>query len=495
MKLNLTTTDISYFGVTDKIKAQSMVECRFPGDVVTVLSVTASVNLISYEAFDGEIAYRGRALLTMLYEDAQKSVCRTERGMEFSHRAACDACAPSSSARVLLREESVSVRREGSGVYVSVIVGADISVINSKNACAVVSGEGLVVKQCERSLVKPLFCDGKIQTDDEFETEYVGDVLTHYERAHTSYCHTDDGSLCVGGEIVFTVCALRGEEIVCYERTVPFKGEIPCDAARKNQLCEADISVESVKLTATTDEDKGKCRMLGEFTLSVSGTLYSREQITVMDDCFSLKNELSITAGEIKEEYIEDEIRFTERVSGVASLGSPIDFSDSLKCLLNAYSECECSVNGGKEYIDGVLFATLIVKQSDGAHRGIKLEMPYSLPVSLSSKGARSVSVAVCSPSARQRREGEAEVEVTLKLRVKTRSENRVSYIEDISLGEEIPANDSAFSLYTAVKGEELWDMAKRLNKEPEEVKNSNKDLKFPLKGYERILIYRKKDE
>lgn len=111
----------NYVGEIAALSTQSMVECRFPGDIVTIIAMNATTVLLSSEVTDGEVDYRGRVLLTVVYEDAQKKVCRSERGMEFSHRADDERCTPVCTADITLKSERVTSRREGSGLYISVI--------------------------------------------------------------------------------------------------------------------------------------------------------------------------------------------------------------------------------------------------------------------------------------------------------------------------------------------------------------------------------------
>jgi len=65
--------------------------------------------------------------------------------------------------------------------------------------------------------------------------------------------------------------------------------------------------------------------------------------------------------------------------------------------------------------------------------------------------------------------------------------------VSDIKFLEEKQENDSAISVYLAIKDEEQFSLAKRLNVCPEKLIETNKDLQFPLSGNERIVVYRQK--
>ena len=63
----------------------------------------------------------------------------------------------------------------------------------------------------------------------------------------------------------------------------------------------------------------------------------------------------------------------------------------------------------------------------------------------------------------------------------------------DATVKGEIAPNDNAFTVYSAICGEDLWGLSKRIHVSPDEILSYNNELDFPLSGNERILIYRQK--
>jgi len=482
---------------TAYISAQSVVECRFPGDIVTILAVNAAPVPTSCRVDNGEVEYRGRVLLTVVYEDGDKNVCRTERGLEFSHRAEHENCTPASKAFVSLAAIKVSTRRDGSGVYVTAVVGADITVV-AKNSFEYVSdGEGFISRKEEVPFITPFFAEGEIETDDEFDCEYIGDVLLHTEKASVSSISAEDGVIAVSGEIGFSVCALKKDgSLSSYERLIPFRGEIGCDGASAKTSCDASVFISSVSVNAETDEEKGTCRIRSLITMRVRATAYSESKLSVVADAFSVNNKLSVVTQSAGGEYLADIFRFTERASSSAFISSAdnrgITFADSLQAVVLGEASASVVKTDGKEYAEGAVTAKVIVADADSSHRSIDITLPFSVPVNASAEGRKEVDVLPCGLAVKQRKEGEIEAEATLKICVKVYGNKSAAYVGDISEGEPVPAKSSAFSVYMASAGEDLWQTAKRLNKSPEEIEKCNPDLKFPLSGNERIIVYRK---
>ena len=65
------------------------------------------------------------------------------------------------------------------------------------------------------------------------------------------------------------------------------------------------------------------------------------------------------------------------------------------------------------------------------------------------------------------------------------------SIIYDVELGAEKEENDFAVSLYIAKEGETLWEVAKALNTDEITLAEQNADVGLPLKGGEKILLYK----
>ena len=169
-----------YIGEMCRVKGQSIVECRLPGsEISSILAVQAKAVPSDATCADGEVQYGGKMLLCIVYEDGDKKVCRAERGVEFYHKAEGDFVTPACFARTAFTCENVTWRREGSGLYVSIVVDADIGVYGTKQMEYLTGGEGLIVKKDLARVYKTVCVSGDTEGEDEFDTDYVGDILLH----------------------------------------------------------------------------------------------------------------------------------------------------------------------------------------------------------------------------------------------------------------------------------------------------------------------------
>ena len=168
------------YGKRKELNAQTAVECRFGGEVETVLSVHCAAVLTGAEVANGEVRYFGKAHFSLVYEDAEKRVCRGEKGVEFSSVCKDDFCFPALTARAAVSVENVAVRREGASVYVQALLGADIS-LYGEQTFEYLSGGDLIMRREPVKVLTAHLVSGAAETEDEFETDLLGDILQHAE--------------------------------------------------------------------------------------------------------------------------------------------------------------------------------------------------------------------------------------------------------------------------------------------------------------------------
>lgn len=474
-----------------QVKGQSVVECRLPGEEITsILAVYAKAVPTDCVPTDGEARYNGKLFLTVVYEDADKKICRTERGAEFSHRVTDGLLTPACFTRAAFSVESVKHRKEGASFYISVVVSAEVGVYGIAQTDYLLDGENLVCKSAPQVVVKTLPITGETELEDDFETDYVGDILLCSESVNVARIEAEAGQLVVQGEVALNVCALKADDSLCsYERLVPFRVELPADELLPEHKANAVVCVKSVALTAGTDEDKGKSRISANFVLSVSAEAYLPEELPVVEDAFALNCDLKTVKKRVESKVLDGVLCLTERISGTASLSADINYSSILAAAVTPRAEMTCRQGEA----EGVIYAEVLLRDADGTNRSATLSLPFAFPISYGEGLEAEACGTVCGLSVRQRREGEVEAEATLKVTVRVYRTLGAEYITEATAGAPIEENDSAISVYLPSAGESLWEVAKRLHREPSELEKSNPELEFPIQKGKRIFVYRRK--
>lgn len=481
-----------YTGEKCNLKAQSVVECRLPGsEIGSVLVAWAKAECTECATADGEVRYGGKLLVCIVYEDGEKKICRAERGAEFFHKAEGSDVTPACFAKTALSVQKINYRREGSGLYISVVVGADIAVYGAQQLDYFSGGENILCKKEDVQLCKTVCVSGEVEGEDEFDAELFGDILLHNEEALVTRVNASEGQVEVEGEIVLSVCALVGEgNLSSYERILPFKMTIPCDDAFGQVRAWARVAVNSAHLTAGVDEDKETSKILFTYCLSADCFLSSKEQLSLPADAFSTCCGLTLKKGKGVGRYLTNTEKRVERVSGSATLSENFEGDVVLKCATVPKAELALKKTENGFDAEGIVTAEVIFCGVDGAHRSAVLNLPCLFPIGVRAEEAEADAV-VCGLNVRRNKDGQIDAEATLKIALRCFEKGEWEYIAEAVEGELYEENTCAISLFTMRAGEDLWQVAKRLARDPEELKRSNPELEFPVKEGERLFVYR----
>ena len=481
-----------YVGEVCRVKGQSIVECRLPGsEISSILAVQAKAVPSDTTCVDGEVQYGGKMLLCIVYEDGDKKVCRAERGAEFYHKAEGGLVTPACFARTAFSCENVTWRREGSGLYVSVVVEADIGVYGNKQMEYLTGGEGLIVKKDLARVYRTVCVSGDTEGEDEFDTDYVGDILLHGEKAVVNRVYAGGGQIDVEGELALHICALKGDNSVCsYERLVPFKISLPSEEAFGHVVPSACVDVKAARLSAGTDEEKGASHVVLSYTLSAECYLTVYDDISVAEDGFSTLAEITLKKQNEGGRYLTKHAKTTERVNGEAIISPEVEGDFTLQAAVLPRAEITCKKGEHGMEAEGAVEAEVLFCGSDGSHRSATLALPFVFPLDIEGEFVEA-DCAVCGLNIRRKKNGETEAEATLRLSLRAYETQAWGYVCEVEEGAPYGAADSGFSVFITSAGEDLWQVSKRLACAPDALQKSNPELQFPLKAGERIYVYR----
>ena len=481
-----------YVGEVCRLRGQSIVECRLPGSEISgVLAAQAVAAPAECVCADGEVRYGGKVVISIVYEDGDKRVCRAERGAEFFHKAEGGTVSPACFAKAALSTENVSWRREGSGLYISVIVDAELCVYGGKQMEYLSGGDGIFTQTQPQTVWKSVCVSGETEGEDGFDADYVGDILTHSERAVANRVTAADGTLKVDGEMAVHICVLKPDGAVCgYERLLPFSMQIPCDEAYGDVGASAKVRVKACHLAADVDEEKGKSKMTFTYCLAADCFLDIKEEIVTVVDAFSTACDLDMKMQKGGGRYLTNTVKCVERVGGLAALSPNVDGEYSLQAAVLPRVELACKKSDDGFEAEGAVLAEVFFCGADGGHRSATLSLPFVFPLDIDGEEVEADGI-VCGLNIRRKKDGETEAEATLKLCVRAYKNDEWGYVDELTEGEKYAEEKSAFSVYIPKANEGLWELAKRLHRSPESLKESNPHLQFPVRGGERIFVYR----
>ena len=349
----------------------------------------------------------------------------------------------------------------------------------------------LIVKKDALTLCKTVCVTGETESEDEFDSDYVGDILLHSQTAVVHSAAVSGGQIDLDGEIALNICVLTGADGVgSYERLIPFRMQIPAEEGFGKVTASAHVSVKQAHLAVSTDEEKGRSKLVLSYTLAATCFLHIEEEISAASDAFSTTVETEVKRANDGGRYLTNQIKCMQRISGAAVISPAIDGEYTLQAAVLPRAEIALKKTEKGMEAEGAVLADVLLLGADGGHRSATLSLPFAFPVDVEGDYADADCI-VCGLNVRRKKNGETEADATLKLSVRAYEQRTWEYVCQVQEGEEYPAEESAFSVFIPRAGEDLWRVAKRLACDPEDLQRSNGHLEFPLKEGERIFVYR----
>lgn len=493
---------VNSFGELCEATGQSIVECRLNGsDIAKVLLSEPSVCLQQATCENGEIKYSGKLLVAFVYEDVSGKLCRAERGAEFFHKAENPLIAPAHTAVGELTVPSVKLRREGGQLIATCIVEAKFPVLGERRHTYVSGGEGLLVQKRAMPIYSQYVATATVEEEDEFECDFAQDILLHTECATVSDVRSGIGQVDVSGETCLRFCLLRADgSLCCYERLTPIKAQVLLDNVLPEMAATAKLRVLSAQVSAATDEEGGRSKIVLSYRVEVEVCAYEKAETEFAVDAYSTEVETGLKWQNTATRYAMNTKTVTERIHGSPILSGSLDGEKTLLAVLCPKVSASWQATSDGAEAQGVIEAKALFRQADGGVEAMDVALPFLFPIELAQKdGEGRVSAElICSVygfGLRVRAGGETEAEATVKVRVIFYGEATADYLSEVAPGEKKTEKGCAISVYMTSEGEDLWTTAKRLSLTPEQLMEANPSLTFPLKGDERIVIYRQKRE
>ena len=230
-----------------------------------------------------------------------------------------------------------------------------------------------------------------------------------------------------------------------------------------------------------------------EATVGMSGYALNKTETEIVTDAYSRTKE---TKPEYAvKEVTSDSCAVTEKVKYFGSATVSEDVNLRNIAALGAPAICALGVSGTDPIVvEGVIGAEIICEDDSGKPVRIFAEVPFRAESELSGEcpSAVMVSAAVSEYTARLRQGGSTEISGEIEIRIASETRNEISFVESVrEIGDKQPDDELVISLYVVGEGEGLFEVAKALNSDEEELKRMNPSMTLPVKTGDKILYYK----
>ena len=468
-------------------------------ECVSVLSISPFCFVENGENLDGKIKYNGKTNFYITYIDnngeLKKSECLGEFDGSFELEN-FEEVKPSVNATV----EKVEYSQTGAYLTISTLITITLSCQKTKTVSALVGGENLYIDQVENNCLVSLGQRKSIYPiEEEFELSYpVLEVLCHSAKAVITATQCGVGSIIVDGEVLLSIVCLQKNEkrdIIKENRVLPFRMEIECEDAMPNMLSVATVKEKSFKTDVGVDEERGISVVNAFVSLQFEGEAFTNSAYCCARDAFCTHKHLELV-GEKHCSYQKQELRSYN--FSVVGKGSTMEIplgASVVSCCLEKVNIVGHSKTAEGLSVVGEYFTTVFFKDAENKVFSRKLEFGFeslidgdfalSTEFRFMAKAFKTTAKIVSST--------ELEICGEVFLTVYPTAKTEYTVVSDVKFLEDKEENSCAISVYIARSGEDVFSLAKRLNQCPDKLRETNKDLQFPLNGNERIVVYRQK--
>ncbi len=486
-----------------EIKAHAGVECKLPvpaSGVYRVLSAVARAVETAGEGQEGEIRYRGKVLFSVTFSDGEGRIHKAECGVEFSGAEPCAAATPQTGVETQAGAEGVHFRIAGENVYLTATAVLTFrlaqTVTHTHLTCV---RNAHLLREEEKFPWKMKEIYGEMELEEEWEEPTaVADILTFTADACVKSAQAGAGVISAEGNVQFHLIIKPTEGGVYGQtKTFPFRVETEEGECAPSCAVRLSASVENVRFSVVTDPDKNRGAVTVCYTLRFCGALYGERKITLLKDCFSESEGLTLITGQGAYETLQAAKCESARITARTPLGVEVgETARALAVLPYGATALAITPYGGGVTAEGLLSVTVFYAE-EGALKAADADIPFSLNIKCENPHGAEPKVLFGVESVQADFVGAKELSVTAILSVCfTATQTQVfTYVKEVSQGEAKPRSSAAVSLYFAIAGESDWQLAKRLSVSPESIALCNPQLTYPLTGKERIVIYRQKQK
>lgn len=456
---------------------------------VKVLGASARSRVTGCESLNGEFRVNVKTTFNVLKRSADGNYFTEQAETESSHTIANEAVLPTTKAvlRANVTECSVNVGSTTVKCKATVeICGWFVKerAINYLNA----GTPGIYCKSCETKIENVLpITDNKVTLTFTDETRMpLAQIIDFCGYVSIGSVYPASGSYRLDGDVNFRLTAItdNGQFL-----TQSFSHPFTADCMDENITSDMHLDMEGVlKNLSFTITESDKRIVVSDVSLTIYGIGIEEKEVNGVCDVYCTTNEIKVESSTqtVNSHFCLRSLR--EKATATVSVGSVSEVLTVTNPMLSVTG----TRNADGVSIEGIVQTTVVYM--DGADiKSCEAEIPY-----VSTIGADYVCESIFAPevtvtaiNARPRGGSEIEINVELFVVVRGVRTTETVVIGGLEFGEKKEEDDFAISLYIVKPNETLWEVAKALNTDEATLTEQNSDIELPLKGGEKIILYK----
>lgn len=334
--------------------------------------------------------------------------------------------------------------------------------------------------------------ESEIIASSDFETkEVIEKILCYDTQIMVKSVSTATEIMSIRGECYTYLIYIAGGGLNSKCIVTPFSAELMSGEMKEGSEAFCSAEANSTNITLSAGENTSLVKV--EVVAAVRGFSVRREKADVLCDAYSKNKELKIETGDAVIESSVCLTGSTEKISGSVRMKEDGARIRSVLCVCAPSAGAINVGNVAGLTAEGIVTVTVIYLDEEENVSSVLAELPYHFTLSRDFPCQQSLygKAMVAGINARARHNDEIEITGDLCIEVYGADEKNIVFVKSMEELGEHQINDCAISLYIVRKGETMWDVAKALMTDEETLMNLNGDIALPLKGGEKVLLYR----
>ncbi|MEA4815360.1 MAG: DUF3794 domain-containing protein [Lachnospiraceae bacterium] len=463
-------------------------------DVENILRVSGKVSINNVRAEEGRVNFSGTFNASVIYESGNgKSILNSMNySSPIDEYIAVEECTRDAKVRLKSNIEHMEYRLINDRKVSIKTVLSVICDVEDEKRCDIVmdaSDDGMLktntgtIKLQNKEITKTDIIPIKEEFVLPAGKPEIGKIIDSEAMITQKDVKISDGKVQIKGEIkVITIYTPEGEEgiVEVVEHTVPFNGYVEVEGAKANMPGGISIYIDSVETQSMADSD-GEERLIDlAIDLGVILRLFNIEEISIVEDAYSLRHALDIERETIRYQVVVCQSVAENSAKGVITI--PDRYPDVFRVVKvwGDIKDYEASVGEGKVNVEGTLgINTLYIGNDDERPVScVYSEIPFSQEIeAIGAKEGMDVDLNVGIKDILSNMTSERDVEVRAEMDYGSIITEAVEkgVITDIlpSLEASLPETSSVV-IYYVEKGDTLWNIAKKYNTTIEDIAGLN---------------------
>lgn len=455
-----------------------------------VLGVTARSRITGCETLENELRISVKTTFRVVKCDADGNIFTDTADSESLRTVNRDGITPSSKVclnAVVTDCEKISSSPAKARATVEIsgwfVKTEEITFLNACNAGIYCKTEKSVIEN-----VTPLSDNTVTLTYTDEARMPIAKIIDYSGSVTVDGVYPSSGTYRIEGDLALRIVAVTDNgQFITQNFSHPFSAESAEENVTSDMRLEAEGRIKSLSFTVTESD---KRVLVCDATIKISGVALEEREVEKAVDVYSVTNEIEIKSDTktVNSHFCMRSVR--EKAAATLSVGGGIT---EILGVLTPCVSASGSVGADGINVEGVLSVAVLYLDENNVPQSLTGEIPFvsNMGGDYPCETVFAPEVAVTALSARPRGSSDAEITAELLVTVRGAQSREIKVISDVIMGEAKEEDDFAVSLYIAKEGESLWEVAKALNTDETTLAGQNPDVALPLKGGEKILLYK----